>query len=313
MSFDDLSRVFKSIRKLGVKAVSLTGGEPLIRNDLTEIVAMANSNRLSVDICTNGISLTSDRALELAEAGANFIILSLDTSNPKVYQKHRGVPFSFAERALDALKRVANEHPNTRCNVNCVITRHNIGQLVSLVELVSRYGEGRIPLNFQPYHCPPAFEDVSCELGHEMKNRLLAMYLRSPRDKFIPPHDCKPILEKEMEQLISLKRRGLPVANSESYLRGIPDFLFDKRLPTRFKCLAGYTGITIRYDLKVLPCWRLPPIGDLRVEKLDDIWFSRRYAERRKYMKDRKCQGCMLICHYEPSSPGFAPSHTRKP
>jgi len=298
---DDLDRIFRSLRKLEVGGVSLTGGEPLTRDDLGAVVRLATDNGLWADICTNGISLTKDRALELAEAGAKCIILSLDTLDPEVYQKHRGVPFRFAERALEALSYVLNEHPSTHCNINCVVTRYNVGQLVAFVERISKHGEGQILVNLQPYHRPPSFTEISRGLNMEMKERLWAAYQSTSYDALMPNYRLKAVFEKEVKELITLKRKGSPVANSESYLQRMPDFLFDNRLPPHFKCLAGYTGIVIRYDLKVLPCWRLPPIGDLRKEDLSSIWFSKRYAEQRKKMENMKCQGCMLVCHNEPN------------
>jgi MoaA/NifB/PqqE/SkfB family radical SAM enzyme len=301
MQIDDLDRIFKSFRRLGVRTVSLTGGEPLTRDDLSAIVHLAVEDGLSPDICTNGVSLTNERALELAEAGTKCIILSLDTLDPEAYQEHRGVSFRFAKRALGALLNVVEKHPSTRCNINCVVTRHNIGQLVAFTEQISKYGKGQIAVNLQPFHRPPDFMEVACGLPEEMKERLRVAYDHPQSDNLTPDYSLKPAFEEEIERLITLKRKGFPVANSEQYLRRMPDFLFDNRLPSHFKCLAGYTSMVVRYDSKLLPCWRLPPIGNLSTEELDSVWFSKRYAERRKNMEKMKCQGCMLICHNEPS------------
>jgi MoaA/NifB/PqqE/SkfB family radical SAM enzyme len=299
MNLYDISGIFKSLRKLGVKTVSLTGGEPLMRNDLNDIVRIAKDNRLSVDICTNGIYLTTNRALELADAGVNCIILSLDTLDPDVYQKLRGVPFKYAERALRGLVHVVNAYPSIRCNINCVITRYNIGHLVTFVKQISKYGKRKISVNLQPYHRPPDFKEISIGLPQKMKAVLRTTSQQVSSDNLIPDYNLKAVFEKEIEKLIVMKKDGFPIANSELYLRRIPDFLFDNKLPPHFKCLAGYTSMVIRYDLKVLPCWRLRPIGDLRKEELESIWFSKRYAEERIKMKNLECQGCMLICHTE--------------
>ena len=301
MCLDTLDKVFSSLRKLGVKATSLTGGEPLTRKDLNDVICSADHYGLSVDICTNGISLTKDRARELAETGVQCIILSLDTFDSEVYQKLRGVPFKFAKRALTSLFYITNEYPSVHTTVNCVITRHNIGTLVRFVSQVSEYGKEKISIILQPYHRPPTFSEISRGLDPEMRKKLLECYQDISPEELIPNHECKPIFEKEIEELVHLKEKGFPLKNSESYLRMIPDFLFDNKLPKDFNCLAGYSSVVIRYDLKVLPCWRLSPVGDLHKEELTDIWFSRRYAERRKNIKRLRCQGCMLVCHNEPS------------
>lgn len=301
LSLDSIDKIFNSLRKLGVRIVSLTGGEPLTRDDLDEVVRLANRYGLLPHVCTNGISLTKDRALQLAEAGVYSIILSLDTLDPEVYEKHRGVRFKFGQRALTSLSYLVNEYPSVCGAVNCVITRHNIGKLVPFVKEISEYGERKILVNLQPYHHPPAFAKISLELNKEMITKLRACYRDMlPENDLIPSPELKPILEKEIEELIQLKEKGLPLNNSEFYLRSIPDFLFDNKLPGGFNCLAGYTGIIILYDLKVLPCWRSPPVGDLQKKELTDIWFSQRYRKQRSAMKRLRCSGCMLLCHNEP-------------
>jgi MoaA/NifB/PqqE/SkfB family radical SAM enzyme len=255
---------------------------------------------LWVDISTNGISLTKDRVLELADAGIKCINLSLDTLDPKIYEKHRGVPFKLAQRALTSLSYVVDEYPTIGGTVNCVVTRHNIGELIPFVKRITEYGRGKISITMQPYHRPPSFSEISGELDQEMTRKLCLCYRDRLPENLAPNDESKPIFEKEMEELIRLKRKGLPLRNSETYLKMIPDFLFNNHLPRDFYCLAGYTGVFIRYDLKVLPCYRLFPVGDLNKEDLADIWLSERYRKQRKKMKCSICHGCMFLCYSEP-------------
>jgi len=299
ISLDTLEEVFSSLSDLGVKIVSLTGGEPLTRSDISDVVRLAKSYGLQSHICTNGISLTRKRAIELVDAGISSIILSLDTLNPEMYEKLRGVPFKFAEQALDTLSFITNEYPNIFCAVNCVITKHNIGNISSLVERISEYGQGKISVNLQPYHLPSSFSEISRKLNPKIADKLWKWYQNElPRDNLIPNPELKPIFEEEIEKLIQFKKESLN--NSEFYLKSLPDFLFNNKLPPNFSCIFGYIGFVIRYDLKVLPCWRLPPVGDLRKEDLSNIWFSKRYNKIRKKMKNLECPGCLLLCHNEP-------------
>jgi MoaA/NifB/PqqE/SkfB family radical SAM enzyme len=301
MPLDTLGRIFGSLRKLGVRIVSLTGGEPLMRNDLAEVIHLAKCYGLLPHVCTNGIALTRERAAELVKAGVYSIILSLDTLDPEIYEKHRGVSFRFAEQALASLAYIVNEHPQICGAVNCVITSYNIGKLVSFVKKISELGKGKIFVNLQPYHSPPTFAEISQGLNQEMISKLKVYYQDMlPENGLIPNHELKPILEKEIEELIQLKKGKVSLNNSEFYLRRISNFLFDNKLPNDFRCLAGFTGIVIRYDLKVLPCWRLPPVGDLQREELVDIWFSQRYRKKRAAMKRLRCPMCILLCHNEP-------------
>jgi len=294
-----LEEIFSSLSDLGIKIVSLTGGEPLIRDDISDIIRLARHYGLQPHICTNGISLTKKKAIDLANAGVSSIILSLDTLNPEIYEKIRGVPFKFAERALETLSFIAGKYPNICCAVNCVITKHNIRDIFSFVEKISKYGRGKILVNLQPYHPPAFFSEISRGLNPEIANKLWELYQnKPPRENLIPSPEIKPIFEEEIEKLLQFKKGCLN--NSEFYLKSLSDFLFNNKLPSNLNCLFGYMGFVIRYDLKVLPCWRLPPVGDLRKEKLSDIWFSKRYTEVRRKMKNLECPGCLLLCHNEP-------------
>lgn len=299
ISIDTLEEIFRSLSELGVKIVSLTGGEPLTRDDISDIVRLARYYGLQSHICTNGISLTKRKAIELVDAGVSSIILSLDTLDPEIYEKLRGVPFKFAERALDTLSFIADKYPNIFCAVNCVITKYNIGSIFPFVEKISKYGRGKISVNLQPYHPPASFSEISKELNPEMANKLWEHYQSPSEDNPNPDPKFKPIFEREIRKLFQLKKE-LSLNNSDFYLNSLPDFLFDNKLPSKLDCLFGYMGFVIRYDLKVLPCWRLSPVGDLKKEKLPEIWFSKRYSIVRKKMKNLKCPGCLLLCHNEP-------------
>lgn len=305
VSLDKLDEVFNSLRKMGVRVVTFTGGEPLIRHDLEEIISLAKHYDLMVEVCTNGILLTKKRALKLVEAGVDSITLSLDTLDPETYERHRGVPFKFAQQALASLLYIVKEYPATQGCVTCVITRHNISNIVPFVNWIYRHGKGKILVNLQPYHCPPPYSEISqgdTQKLQRLANELQAYYENAPpENEIIPDPESRPIFEKQVQELIQLKesKPDFPLNNSGFYLKSMPDFLFEKKLPDGFNCKAGYSGIVIRGDLKVSPCWRLPPVGDLGKENLTNIWFSQRYKTQRRAMKHLKCPGCMLLCHME--------------
>lgn len=87
LSNDELLRLLRvGVRDLGITTIRLTGGEPLLRPDLTTLIArIAELNpRPQIAMTTNGIGLAA-RAGELAEAGLNRINISLDTLNPDTF------------------------------------------------------------------------------------------------------------------------------------------------------------------------------------------------------------------------------------
>jgi len=128
-NLEELKRVFSSFSNLGVKVVSLSGGEPLLREDLEELISMVKNYNMRAQIVTNGISLSKDRITKLVKAGLDCVTLSLDTVDPEVYQKLRGVSFKIAEQALESLIYTKEENPHIDVAISCVINRYNIGKL----------------------------------------------------------------------------------------------------------------------------------------------------------------------------------------
>src|SRR3546814_7591506 len=91
MSFAEIEAVVRSFVRLGVSKVRLTGGEPLLRRGLPELVARlaAIDGIEDLALTTNG-SLLSRHAKALAEAGLHRLTVSLDTLNPERFARLSG-------------------------------------------------------------------------------------------------------------------------------------------------------------------------------------------------------------------------------
>jgi cyclic pyranopterin phosphate synthase len=86
MTPDEIHRIAQVARSIGVRKIRLSGGEPLIRDDIVEIVSKISSIGFKdVSITTNGTYLDK-YADSLVEAGLNRVNVSLDTLNPETYQ-----------------------------------------------------------------------------------------------------------------------------------------------------------------------------------------------------------------------------------
>jgi GTP 3',8-cyclase len=85
LSFEEIARVVGTLVPLGLKKVRLTGGEPLLRHDLPELVALlARLPSLDIALTTNG-SLLAKHARALREAGLGRLTVSLDSVSPEVF------------------------------------------------------------------------------------------------------------------------------------------------------------------------------------------------------------------------------------
>jgi len=85
MSAEEIGKIVEIAAEFGVKRVKLTGGEPLLRQDIADVVeAVARAPIEEVSMSTNG-TLLADAAYELADAGLARVNISLDTLDPDTY------------------------------------------------------------------------------------------------------------------------------------------------------------------------------------------------------------------------------------
>ncbi len=142
-------RVFKEAQALGVVQVHLTGGEPLARVDLRELLRGASDLGLYTNLITSGVGLTAQIARSLAEKGLSGVQLSLQAAAPKLSDMIGGRK-SYREK-FDAARAV--REANLPLTMNVVLHRHNLDQLEEIIDICVSWGAERLELaNTQYYH-----------------------------------------------------------------------------------------------------------------------------------------------------------------
>lgn len=77
LSIDEICLLMDDLKALGIKSIKLSGGEPLIRKDLEQIIEKARTDQFSVQLATNGTLLTEERLVSLEQSGLTEIYVSL--------------------------------------------------------------------------------------------------------------------------------------------------------------------------------------------------------------------------------------------
>ncbi|MBJ7593954.1 MAG: GTP 3',8-cyclase MoaA [Candidatus Dormibacteraeota bacterium] len=140
MTVAEIIRLARILVRLGVRKVRLTGGEPLLRPDLEEIIeGICSAGALDVALTSNG-ALLAPRAQRLKDAGLHRLTVSLDTLDP---QLHRGISDSGValQTVLSGLSaaRAAGFGP---IKLNAVIRRGlNVTSILPLVEFAREHGD----------------------------------------------------------------------------------------------------------------------------------------------------------------------------
>src|SRR5260370_29701669 len=131
LSTEIWSRVFKEAAEAGVLQADFTGGEPLVRPDIVELVRAARSAGLYVNLITSGLPLDESKLSALVAAGLDHVQLSFQGARERAANAISGAK-SHAQklRVLDWLR----EH-RVAVTLNFVIHRRNIDQLEEMVAL----------------------------------------------------------------------------------------------------------------------------------------------------------------------------------
>lgn len=252
---------------LGVLQVGFTGGEPLVRRDLEQIVAAASRNGLYTNLITGGTMLTATRLSHLRNAGLDHVQISLQDSDALSANWIAGA--DAQNQKLRAAREV--HRSGIALTINVVIHRYNIDRIESIVDLCADLGAQRLELAHTQYY------------GWAAKNQSLLM----------PTRDQVLIADAAVER-IRRKYRGR--VNIIYVLSDIYE-----QLPK--PCMGGWglKAMVIAPDGRVMPCHAadsLPGMqfANVRTRPLADIWRNSEAFERfrgEKWMRE-PCQTCPL-------------------
>ena len=226
----------------------LSGGEPLLRDDLEEIAAHASRRGATVVVGTNGTRLTEERIASLMAAGVRGVALSVDSLDERYHDRFRHGDGALADTlaAVERLRRARLDFV-----VQTTITRGNRDQLGELVEWAANAGAVCFNLYFL----------VETGRGEGMRG--------------LAPEENDAVLAELVE--LGKRYRGAMMVRSKcqpQIMRHVYEADPDSPLlhyATRCPCGVQYCRITP--EGKVTPCPYLPAeAGDLRRQGFAEVW-----------------------------------------
>lgn len=127
---DEALDVIDQLADCGVRVVIFSGGEPLMRPDLEELIRTADARGLSCHLSTNGSLLDPETARNLADAGIGYVGISID-GMPEFNDDYRGLEDGF-DRATGGIRNA--QAAGLRTGLRLTLTRHNLDQLDAVYE-----------------------------------------------------------------------------------------------------------------------------------------------------------------------------------
>jgi pyrroloquinoline quinone biosynthesis protein E len=148
LTTEEWKRVIREAAALGVLQIGFSGGEPLARRDLVELIREARKARLYTNLITSGIGLEDDRVRALRDAGLDSIQLSFQSDESNLADEIAGA--RAHERKLDVAAKI--RAAGIPLSLNFVIHRRNIDRLPQMIDLTEALGAERVELaNVQFY------------------------------------------------------------------------------------------------------------------------------------------------------------------
>ncbi len=132
LSTEQWIKVFREAREMGAAQLGFSGGEPLVRQDLAELIAEARKLGFYTNLITSGIGLTEQKISDFKTAGLDHIQISFQASDEQVNNLLAGSKKAFAQKLEMARAVKAHGYPMV---LNFVTHRHNIDKIDRIIEL----------------------------------------------------------------------------------------------------------------------------------------------------------------------------------
>jgi radical SAM protein with 4Fe4S-binding SPASM domain len=274
-------RVIDEIASLAPEALTiLTGGEPLLRHDILEIIAYAHTRELWVVVGTNGVLVTESLADTLSQAGVRGMALSLDSLEPATHDLFRRVQGAFAN-TVEGAKVLAKK--GMSFIIQTTIGSHNCDQLEAIAEFAHQELEAKV---WNLYFLVPSGRGAFIsDMTDQQYDGVLDSVLRlqkTYRDRMLVNAKCAP----HYLRTVLADDPSSPFVKSFSGGAG--------------GCPAGIQYLGIRPNGDVTPCPYLPLFGgNLKTDDLVQVWNESDVFREIRQRSDLggRCGDCELSSH----------------
>ncbi len=275
LSTEKWKGVITDSASLGAKTIVFSGGEPLLREDIFELIRFVKKNNMKTCITTNGLLIDEKCACELKSAGIDVVNVSLEGPQ-RIHDYLRGKN-SF-ERVLSALYNL-KQH-NIESTIATMVSSYNYRYLEFIVDTAIRYGSTTI--KFQPFN--------TLFINNKNKGKHFFINHRQARE-------LRGVINRAVSKCVKC---GIAL-NPLSYLNTIPLYLSGKFKKGGNGCSALLSSSAITSDGSIYPCWVMTEdrylIGSIKENRFINIWNSKRHKKLREDISSKGCKGCVMSCY----------------
>lgn len=269
----EVFKIIDSFAEMGTKAISFSGGEPLLREDIFDMIKYGKERGMVVHLATNGTLVNEEVAKKLHNLEIDAISISLDGATPRIHDAIRGVKGSF-EKTLAGLKNLSDTFQDTEISIDItsLFSEYNFHEIPKIVKLADEIGIRSVGLT--------PLQNLGIKKSHLN-------------------HRKAEKIAKVINEIISIKKKEGIIDNSIGYLEQIKKY-FSGGASTS-PCSAGITTCIADCYGDIFPCYGYFEMGkkivNVKNADLKGLWFSKEYNDMRKSLF--KCKKCIWNCHSE--------------
>ncbi len=152
LSTDQWTSVFQQSGKLGMLHAHFTGGEPLARQDLTDLIAAARAAGLYTNLITSGLGLSEERLAALVAAGLDHIQISFQDSREGPANWIAGAKAHAHKIELSRMIRRRVDGKRLAFTVNLVVHRQNLDHLEEMIAFIEQLNPDRVEIAHTQYY-----------------------------------------------------------------------------------------------------------------------------------------------------------------
>ena len=246
LNTEESKRLIDQISEVSRPLLILSGGEPLLRKDVFELIQYGTQKGLRMGLGSNGALIDNDVAKKLKEAGIKTVSISLDSHVPEHHDEFRGVKGSW-QKAVNAIKALRDN--DVLVQVNTTLTQQNYSEIDDIMSLAEKLGVENFHLFFLvPTGRGTKIADITPAM---YENMIKTTFAKTARHKLNVRPSCAP-----------------------QFMRIAKDMNLDMRQWIR-GCIAGLYYCRVYPNGEITPCPYLPvKLGNIREKSFKDIWFN---------------------------------------
>jgi radical SAM protein with 4Fe4S-binding SPASM domain len=296
MSTDQAKKMIEELAQLGggqpmMPVLVFSGGEPLCRDDIFEVIGYAKSLGITPALASNGTMIDEAIAQKISDSGVVRVAVSLDGATAEVHNKLRQLEGSF-EKALEGISKLREK--NIPFQINVTLTKHNAAQLEDVYNLANSIGAVALHIfMLVPVGCGQVLAETDMLSPQEYEEKLVEISRLDAAGQLQVKVTCGPHYERV------IREQGLYQSRMKEGKKAgsVPGRGGHHGAASSKGCLAGLGVLFVGHQGDVFPCGYLPiNCGNVLEESLSQIWYKS--SDLAKMRDTSSLEGKCGVCGY---------------